>query len=107
MVVRNWGVVVVGLLVGSLGLFGCNDQQLGPTPPRYDQPVAVIESSASSYATLDTALFDGSSSYDPKIEAIDSLGLSSLRPELAWLPGAPTLVRCMSPGVVMRNPSSS
>ena len=53
------------VVLASLMMVGCNDYSLGPGPPNLDRPVAVIESNASSYATLDTALFDGTSSYDP------------------------------------------
>lgn len=53
------------VVLAGLTTVACNDYSLGPGPPNLDRPVAVIESSASSYATLDTALFDGSGSYDP------------------------------------------
>lgn len=64
---------LVLLSTTTLALTACNDYALGPGPPNLDRPVAVIDSSTTSYATLDTAMFDGTGSYDPDNSASDAI----------------------------------
>lgn len=63
---------------------GCNDSTLEKSPAQ--PPVAVIESPAETFGTLDTAQLDGTSSYDP-----DNLEVPDAITEYRWsLVGRPT-----------------
>ena len=83
---------IVGAMLALLagGVAGCNNTKLAPAPietpppptptptPAADDPIAVINGGSPSYATLATAAFDGSASYDPAGGTITSYAWSMI-----------------------------